>query len=53
MEFSAHCLMNFARINPPDALNKIMGIFPYVRLIAAGAWSAVGAYCQNVEQCHE
>jgi FkbM family methyltransferase len=34
MEFNAHCLMNFARINPPDALNKIMGIFPHVRRIA-------------------
>lgn len=34
MAFSAHCLMNFARINPPDALNKIMGIFPHVRRIA-------------------
>jgi len=34
MEFSAHCLMNFARINPPDALERIMAMFPHVRRIA-------------------
>lgn len=33
MEFNAHCLMNFARINPPDALDRIMGLFPHVRRI--------------------
>jgi FkbM family methyltransferase len=30
LEFNAHCLMNFARINPPDALDQIMAMFPFV-----------------------
>jgi FkbM family methyltransferase len=34
VEFNAHCLMNFARINPPEALERIMGIFPHVQRIA-------------------
>lgn len=30
LEFNAHCLMNFARVNPPDALDRIMAMFPFV-----------------------
>lgn len=33
LEFNAHCLMNFGRINPPDALDRIMSAFPVVRRI--------------------
>ncbi|HKF71931.1 MAG TPA: FkbM family methyltransferase [Stellaceae bacterium] len=34
LEFNAHCIMNIARVNPPDALDRIMQIFPQVRRIA-------------------
>jgi FkbM family methyltransferase len=34
VEFSALCLMNFARINPPEALSRIKTMFPSVRRIA-------------------
>jgi len=34
LEFNAHCLMNMARINPPEALERIMRIFPHVQRIA-------------------
>src|SRR5579859_1365490 len=35
LEFNAHCLMNFARINPPDALDQIMAMFPFVARVHA------------------
>jgi FkbM family methyltransferase len=30
LEFNAHCLMNFANVNPPQALEEIRSIFPHV-----------------------
>jgi len=33
LEFNAHCLMNFARINPPEALERIMRMFPRVQRV--------------------
>jgi FkbM family methyltransferase len=30
MEFNSHCLMNFANVNPPQALEEIREIFPYI-----------------------
>jgi hypothetical protein len=35
MEFSAHCLMNFARVNPPDAYEQIRAMFPSVQRITS------------------
>lgn len=41
MEFNALCLANFGRINPRDAIDEIMRIFPVVELITAEGLSRV------------
>lgn len=42
IEFSAHTLMNFGAINPPEALRQIMAMFPHVaRLEASGGISPI------------
>jgi FkbM family methyltransferase len=35
LEFNSHCLMNFGRINPADAIDEIRSLFPVVSRIEA------------------
>jgi FkbM family methyltransferase len=41
MEFNTLCLAQFGRINPRDAIERILGMFPKVEVITAGGRSVV------------